>query len=662
MADDSGYTTNTHGTPVGLFLAIIRGDIKNLIRAYGHKNCGLMHEELCKKIQKVISEKKKIVFSIMDERGRQKWNNDWNSQKYAFFNNLFEEEEFINMCFPKKKFTNNPSLNPLLSKHIDFCKTKDNRRAAVVAKPEYSKCVEYNSWIDTQRNLFTREYLNNVSKFKQQTVNKYFSTKDHPGGHDPRGTYHGSKLDCEIYNPKSNRYQKELVEKAPKNKPQLPRVPNIISGSQGKDGSSPTDKDSRSAKTEPENNKSPRPKSRTPDSQIPPQPKTQTDDTSSFQNTPVKTEALGSPVNRGEVTSPTPAIQSVPEPTATTSLFSTPTTVKSTTSSQTPVISSTLTITSDSPLKSVSTSPPDQHPPPLPPATKGQDNVSHSTLITSSDTQAISNPTKSVLSTKPVDSSLSQLKDPVLSASPVVTSPEVLGAPASPSVSTITTTVTTTTTALPSVTVSTMSTEQPPIPSTIQVPGIPRIPEAPPAPSPSGTEITTPAIDPQQTSLSSPIPLAKEKSDADASPKAKDPIEATENPLSKDTHQEPGNSPRTHVTVPDNNVHRTPNHRDQQISPIAVQNPPNIGVVLPPYDKSGDTVKTVKVNTKAISKDDSTVRTNKNDNPSIIPEGITPLEHIIPTLLVILATVTLLFQLYKRKEKKTGFKKNIRNT
>ncbi|SBT01793.1 hypothetical protein POVCU1_069550, partial [Plasmodium ovale curtisi] len=134
MADDSEYTTITHGIHIGVFLDMIKGNIKNLIRKYGHKTCGLMHEELCKEIQKVITEKKKIVFSFMDVRGRQKWNNDWNSQKYAFFNNLFEEEEFINMCFPKKKFTNNPSLNPLLSKHIDFCKTKDNRRAAVVAK------------------------------------------------------------------------------------------------------------------------------------------------------------------------------------------------------------------------------------------------------------------------------------------------------------------------------------------------------------------------------------------------------------------------------------------------------------------------------------------------------------------------------------------------
>ncbi|SBS92745.1 STP1 protein, partial [Plasmodium ovale curtisi] len=37
----------------------------------------------------------------------------------------------------------------------------------------------------------------------------------------------------------------------------------------------------------------------------------------------------------------------------------------------------------------------------------------------------------------------------------------------------------------------------------------------------------------------------------------------------------------------------------------------------------------------------------KNDNPNIISEGIPPLMHIIPTLLVILATLTLLFQLYK---------------
>ncbi|SBS92400.1 unspecified product, partial [Plasmodium ovale curtisi] len=686
MADNLGYTTLTHYIPIEVFFAMIESDIKKLIHTHGHKNCGLMHEELCKEIQKVITQKKNIVFQYMDKAGKNKWHSDWNSKRIEFFNKLFEEEGFINMCYPKK-YTKNPSLDQLLSKHIKFCKKKDERRATLEKTSEYSECVNYNSWIDTERKSFTLEYLKNVRNFKSQTVNKYFSTKEHPSGHDPRETYHRSKLDCEIYNPTSNRYQKKTVEKSPKNKPQLPRVPNIISGSQGKDGSSPTDKDSRSAKTEPEENKSPRPKSRTPDSRIPSRPKTQTDDTSSFQNTPVKTEALGSPVNRGvekkesifiqgqyptnippraqaeappqtrspphppEVTSPTSAIQSVPSPTATTSSSSSLPTVKDTTSSKITPTSSSLKIIPDTSLITGLPSLPDQHPPPLPPATEGQDKISHSTPGTSSDTNATTHPTISVPSTKPVDSSLSQLQVPVLNVSPIVTAPEVLGTPASSSASTITTTFTTTTATTAAVTIPTMSTIQNPISSTNEAPGILRTLQPPTGIALNGSKVTSPATDPQQTPLSSPTPRAdkdtKAKSAADTSPKANDPIQATDNPLSKDTQQASGNPSKTRVTIPHSKVQRTPYQIDQQNNTRAPQHPPNISVVPSTPDKSGASVNTPIVNTKAISKDDSTVRTNKNDNPSIIPQGITPLEHIIPTLLVILATVTLLFQLYK---------------
>ncbi|SBS99666.1 hypothetical protein POVCU1_054290, partial [Plasmodium ovale curtisi] len=134
MADGSEYTTITHGTPVDMFFFMIESDIKKLIRKYGHKNCGLMHEELCKKIQKVITEKKKIVFNIMNERGQQKWNNDWNSKKYGFFNKLFEGEGFINMCYPPKE-KGNQNLQKLKSRHIQFCKDKDVKQAAVEANP-----------------------------------------------------------------------------------------------------------------------------------------------------------------------------------------------------------------------------------------------------------------------------------------------------------------------------------------------------------------------------------------------------------------------------------------------------------------------------------------------------------------------------------------------
>ncbi|SBT56741.1 hypothetical protein POVWA2_074970 [Plasmodium ovale wallikeri] len=226
MADSQGYTTHTHDIPIEVLLAFIQDDIKNVIRTHGHKNCGLVYEDVCKKIQNIITTNKTHISEFLDDHGRGKLNSEWSSKKNVFLKKLFEEEGFIYMCSPKKN-TNIPRLNQLLSRHINFCKEKDVLRADVVAKPEYSKCVKYNSWINTQRTSFTREYLNDVREFTSQTVHKYFSTKEHPRGHDPLGTYRKSKLDCEIYNPKSKRYQKNLVEKAPTNTLQSPGTSSI---------------------------------------------------------------------------------------------------------------------------------------------------------------------------------------------------------------------------------------------------------------------------------------------------------------------------------------------------------------------------------------------------------------------------------------------------
>ncbi|SBS89468.1 STP1 protein, partial [Plasmodium ovale curtisi] len=712
MADDSGYTTITHGTDIGVFLAIIRGDIKNLIRKYGHKNCGLRHEELCEEIKKVIPEKKKIVFEIMDIHGRKKWMNDWNRVRNEFFNKLFEEEGFINVCYPYKKI-GNPSLYQLKSRHIQFCKERDTRRAAVRANPLYSECVNYNSWINKETTKLILEFLRNVKDYTLPSVTSYFSTKTQPKGYDPRETYRNSKLDCKKFNPPTRSHPQGPVEKAPISSPHPPKTPNIKQGSKEKNGISVPDVDRGATKIKHDVSIPLRPKSPTVDSGLPSSTKIQTDDAVNGKHTGVKSKAPVPPIKgdsekkeatlmhpqesagstptvqtkpplRAKTppqsqtssslpkdTNPPPVIQHLPSSTATTSSTSPLLTVKDTTSSKITPTSPSLTIIPDTSIISGSPSPPDQHFPPLPPATKGHDNVSHTTPGTSSDTHAITHPTISVPSTTLVDSSLSQLQVPVLNASPVVTAPEVLGTPASSSASTITTTFTTTTTALPSVTVSTMSTEQSPIPSTIQVPGIPRIPEAPPAPSLSGTEITTPAVDPQKTPLSSPTTADRDtgaKSPGDILPKPKDPIKAPDMQLSKNTEQGTGHVSNALAPITNSNLQSTIHHIDQQVSPIEVQHAPKIGVVSLASDKSGSSVTAPKVNIKTTPKDDSKVRTNKNDNSNIIPEGIPPLTHIIPTLLLILGTLTLLFQLYKytpfgfllgrrRKRKKQNLKR-----
>ncbi|SBT58270.1 hypothetical protein POVWA1_086710 [Plasmodium ovale wallikeri] len=65
MAEDSGYTSLTHHIDVNFFKAMIKSDIIKLINTYGHKNCGLRHEELCDEIRKIITDNKRIVFQYM---------------------------------------------------------------------------------------------------------------------------------------------------------------------------------------------------------------------------------------------------------------------------------------------------------------------------------------------------------------------------------------------------------------------------------------------------------------------------------------------------------------------------------------------------------------------------------------------------------------------
>ncbi|SBT56643.1 STP1 protein [Plasmodium ovale wallikeri] len=616
MAEDSGYTSLTHHIDVNFFKAMIKSDIIKLINTYGHKNCGLRHEELCDEIRKIITDNKRIVFQYMDTRSKAKWSKDWNSQRSIYFNKLFQEEGFINMCFPTK-YKNNPILNQLLSKHIQFCKEKDVKRKAVEKNPEYSECVKYNSWIETKKASFTREYLEKVNKFNVQTVDKYFSTKDHPGGHDPRGTYNNSKLNCIQY-------------KQPPTSPQIPvaRAPSNTRHS-------------------------------------PALPTTQPDDTITGQDTPVKTKGPAASVNvKGSKkdSAPThhqppkgipstvqaeaspkdsgvpPVMQHSTLATATTSSSSSSfPTVKDTTSS--------LTITPDSPINLGSFSPSDQLSPS--PVTKGQDGAPQAT--TTSDTLVTTHPIVSVPSTVPAHSSLSQPQDPVLTLPPAVTTGEGPRTPASSSANTIktTATMTTTTAAADTITIQTVRTIQNPVSSTKQAPSVTISQEPPPSPALSSFKVTAPATDTQQITSSTPTHRAGAKSAAAVLPNSKGSIQTTDNQLSKDTQKAPANPLSTHVTIPYSNVQGTPHHIDQPISPVAVQHPSNVGVVSPPSDKSGALVNTPIVHTKTPSMVDSTVRTNKNDKPSIIPVGIPHLTHIIPTLLVILATVTLLFQLYK---------------
>ncbi|SBT01393.1 hypothetical protein POVCU1_066600, partial [Plasmodium ovale curtisi] len=235
-------------------------------------------EELCNKIKEIISENKKIIFNHMDAPGKKKWNKEWSSQRNEFFNRLFEEEGFINVCYPPKE-KGNPNLQKLKLKHIEFCKEKDVKRAPIEKNNDYNACKEYNIWINEKTVSFTREFLKNVTDYKFPTVKKYFSTKEYPGGHDPRDTYRNSKFDCEIYNPTSSSHSQMPLAKEPPDSLHLPTAPAVTQESQGKSRISLPD-EGGIEKTKLHVKKLPQTKL-TPDSLTTPLTKTKVDDTAS---------------------------------------------------------------------------------------------------------------------------------------------------------------------------------------------------------------------------------------------------------------------------------------------------------------------------------------------------------------------------------------------
>ncbi|SBT73388.1 SICA C-terminal inner membrane domain containing protein, putative [Plasmodium ovale] len=629
MVDNLGYTTRTRDIPIEVFYGMITKDIKDLIHKYGHKNCGLVYEDVCEKIKKIIVQKKPQILRHMDQPGKEKLISEWESQKKEFFNNLFEEEGFINMCFPQKP-KGNQDLQKLKSRHIQFCKDKDVRRAALVEKPEYNVCKQYNKWIDAQRTSFTREYLENVKKFKVKNVDKYFSTKEHPGGHDPLETYRNSKLNCNEYKSPSRSHRQGSVAKAPTNNLHSPTTPNVKQPSKETKGKSITDVDNGSAKIKPEGNTHPKPKPSTSGSSIPSSTNREPDDAVNNERTNVKAIGTVPPIKgddeQKEVTSihlqqptdsnppkesdqneraksppgaqippppskdatPIPIIQNVPQPTTTASSSSVPATVKGATSSQTPATAPSLQTIPASSLNSGSPSPSD----PLSSAvvTNSQDRTPHST--TTSVTSPNTHFTQTFPPTSTADSTLAQSQPQPSSVDtlPAITAAQGPGTPAYSSDSTFTTTFTSTTATPAAVTNPTMSTAQATILSTQQGPSASSSQEASHKPVSSGPKRTVHNTGPQQTV-----------------------------------------------------IHQTTSIGGREKGGNSV-----------PTQTNGNKIITLSENTPQQSKDSSLVSSTSlpegaqpNGKPSITSTKIPPLTTIIPTIIIILAAITLLFQFYK---------------
>ncbi|SBT58317.1 STP1 protein [Plasmodium ovale wallikeri] len=671
MADGVEYTTLTRYIDVEVFLNGIEGYIRSLIRKYGHKNCGLMHVELCVEIKNFITETKKLILKPMDGDGRKKWNREWGSKKNEFFNKLFQDEGFTYMCDSRKN-TNNPRLSQLKSKHIDFCKERDAWKATVKKKNEFDECVKYNQWIEAQKKSFHQEYLNNVREFRAPTVEKYFITKDHPGGHDPRGTYQNSKLNCTQYNPPPNHDSQRPKAKEPPKRINPPTAPDVTQPSKEKNGKSLSDVDRESAKTKPGENTLLKEKPSTASSTIPSLIKIEPNDpvngeqsnanakdsvppikgdgkkneSTSIQSEPptndpptTQDEAppqTGSPLPPQNDARLAPAIQSTPAANATTSLSSSHSTVHDTTSNKTPVTSAN----------------------------------AHSSKTLPEPSSAVP--------------SLAQPQPSAADTPPAITVSQEPGTPTSSSVSTFTTPVTTTTMSPDADTNPTMSTAQAPIPSTEQVPSVSDSQKSP-LPSASGEPKATVPVTVTQahTSLSESdtgrvsVPTQAVTIDSNqqttlssaSSPKTKESMEQPGVQLSNIVTQPSGQKPDNGVEATKVKLQKTIDQNDPKHNTFSVQIRTNSNHNSLTTHVNADKGTIPDVRPGADLNNNSFTNKGKNDNPNIILGGITPLKHIIPTIIIILAAITLLFLLYKytpfgfflgRRRKRK--KRNLRRT
>ncbi|SBT57540.1 hypothetical protein POVWA1_082150 [Plasmodium ovale wallikeri] len=347
------------------------------------------------------------------------------------------------------------------------------KKAEVVDNPAFSKCIQYNSWIESQRKTFTNEYLDNVSNFTSQTVDKYFSTKEHPQGRDPRLTYRHSKLDCDIYNPASKKFQKELVEKAPTNRSQSPGASSTRKESLEKDGSSVPNRNDRIEKEKPDVYKSPKPKSTTPNYQIHAPSKTQTDGTHPGQDTHVRPKAPASADSRNEGKTEATATQSEPP--------------------------------TNGPTTAQDKSPPQAGNPLLPAVvTKDHDKPLHSTTAV---TSATTHSTETLPAPSVAISTLPQPQPPALNTPPDVTAAQGHGTHPSSSASTVTTTATTTTMSPLAVTSPTMSATHKPISSAKEATSVSSSQEPSLLSAESAPKATAPTTRPQQTFTQTPTSL-----------------------------------------------------------------------------------------------------------------------------------------------------------
>ncbi|SBT56457.1 STP1 protein [Plasmodium ovale wallikeri] len=138
----------------------------------------------------------------------------------------------------------------------------------------------------------------------------------------------------------------------------------------------------------------------------------------------------------------------------------------------------------------------------------------------------------------------------------------------------------------------------------------------------------------------------KAKSDTVTSSEPKNSTQAQDGLLLKGTQGTSGHISSTLITRSDSNPSETLNQISQNMNTPLLHHPTIISAV-PTFKESAASVNIATAKTGTPSKNDSAVRYNKNDNSNITPERLPPLINIIPTTLIILTSITVLFLLHK---------------
>ncbi|SBT59402.1 STP1 protein [Plasmodium ovale wallikeri] len=693
--------------------AILHGAI-SIIRDFKKKTeNGIDYKSLCEKISKYVNSRKQCVRQELKEKGKNLITNEWKTvitsllvtfNKYeinslCYFENdneVSKKKEVLNIHNVFRKFCIEKKNRLRNSSHMDFeeCDKflswiSEKKMELQGHDPGYKNIEEYQKYFNIHDNCNYPWLLKDIPDITCQRITRIRAREQNGKGkplgdvsplspvltkdrvqinkkESPSRTQPSSKKKGD---PMSNKTPEKGSEKAPK---QITSSPNTDVNHQSNSSSVILQGDhvhpnkGGGAKKEVTSM----------------HPQQSTDSTPSVQTEPIQKDKTllhshASPSPPEDINLP-PAIQHPPSPTATTSSSSSLSPVNDTTSSQTIATPSSLTITSDSSANSGSLLTSNVLPPVA--DTKDQDTAPQSSIT--SGTLASTHPNQSVPSTMPSDSSLPQA--PVPTAPAVVTTAKEPGKFIPSSANTIKTT----TAATDSVTIST-STTKAPIPPTEQVPSVSDSQEPPPPSASEEPKATVPITDPHQTVAPTPTPVSgsdnggvsvptqpvtidnNQQATLSSAPslKIKDLIKLpgvqSENsitPLSEYTASgnEDMKSSKIQKTVGQTDIkHNIPsvqmgtnNDHDQLIHLVSVD-PGKIPDIKLGKDHNNNPV----------------THKGKNDKPNIIPEGIPPLTHIIPSLLVILATITLLFQLYKytpfgfllgRRRKRK--KRDLRNT